>query len=136
MTGEMPQWLRVPEFGSHHPHWVALNLLYPRILNTLFWCQISNGDLHTQHRQTYKHFFLSQLYLGVVPQACNPSTWEAETKGLEVQGHVWLIRELETSQGYRDPASKDQNEKHISCLVRLPSKALGSQALFSSKTGF
>ena len=47
----------------------------------------------------------------VVLYACDPSTWEVETGGSEVQGHPLLLSEFEASLEFmRDPVSKKQGE--------------------------
>lgn len=38
-----------------------------------------------------------------VLNTCNPSTWEVEAGGSEVEGHPWLHKEFEAGLGYMRP---------------------------------
>lgn len=37
--------------------------------------------------------------LGVVAEACNPSTWKVQGEELEIQGHLWLQIQLKVNMG-------------------------------------
>lgn len=44
-------------------------------------------------------------------QACKPSSWETEARGLEVQGQVQLFTEFGGSLCYVSPRVKTKQEK-------------------------
>lgn len=41
----------------------------------------------------------------------NPSTWEAEARESEVQGHPWLYKEYESSLGYLRPCQRKKEKR-------------------------
>lgn len=43
--------------------------------------------------------------------ACNPSAWEVEAEGSEVQCHLWVCREFEDCIGYRQLCFKRKKNK-------------------------
>lgn len=46
---------------------------------------------------------ISELNLGLVAHACNPSTWDRQARESRVQGHPQLCSKFEASLDYRGP---------------------------------
>lgn len=68
------------------------------------------SPLHTQSPDFVTQFCINW---DLVACACNPSSWELETRGSEVQVHSWLPSKFKASLGYMKPHLKTKQKKKM-----------------------